>query len=211
MHHKPYLVGITGGSASGKTHFLNSLKKHFGTHEICIISQDNYYKPAHKHQLDENGHINYDLPDCIDLESFAADIEKLHNNQTVYRHEYRFQHAQQQGDLLTFNPAPIIICEGLFIFYHAAIFKQFDLKIFINADEDIALQRRLKRDVAERNIDEDFVIYQWKNHVLPAYRQYLLPFMAQADIIINNNTHFNNSLKLLQHHFNTIAGNKAAH
>ncbi|MFN4083476.1 MAG: uridine kinase [Bacteroidia bacterium] len=204
MKYKPYLVGITGGSASGKTLFLKRLLQTFGSSQICIISQDNYYKPAHVHSKDENGFINYDLPECIDLDAFAADIQMLHNNKTIYRHEYLFQHENQQGELLKFEPAPIIVCEGLFIFYHAALFNQFDLKIFINADEDIALQRRLKRDVAERNINEDFVLYQWKNHVLPAYRQYLLPFMAQADIIVNNNTHFENSLTLLQHHFKAV-------
>lgn len=204
MQNKPYLVGITGGSASGKTHFLKCLRSLFTESELCIVSQDNYYKPAQSHFKDENGHINFDLPDCIDLEAFAKDIADLRNNKTIFRHEYRFQHHQQQGDLLAFHPAPIIICEGLFIFYHAALFNQFDVKIFINSDEDIALQRRLKRDVAERNINEDYVLYQWKNHVMPAYQKYLLPFMAQADIIINNNTHFDNSLNILKHHFHKI-------
>lgn len=201
-----YLVGLTGGSASGKTHFLNSLKKHFNADKLCIISQDNYYKHLHHHKLDELGNVNYDLPDCIDLNAFANDVKLLHDGKAVYRHEYLFQHENQQGKLLEFKPAPIIICEGLFIFYHQEIFKQFDLKIFIQAEESIALQRRFKRDVAERNIPEDFVLYQWKNHVLPAYQKYLLPFMAQADIVVNNNEHFDKSLDLLKNHFNTILG-----
>lgn len=197
MRDKPFLVGISGGSASGKTSFLNALKERFSEKQLCIVSQDNYYKLAFEHQLDENGHINFDLPECVDLDAFAEDLSRLHKNETIYRHEYRFQHKNQKGDLLTFNPAPIIVCEGLFIFYYERIFKQFDLKIFISAEEEIALERRLKRDVAERNINEDFVLYQWKNHVLPSYRKYLLPFMAQADLIINNNTHFNNSLQVI--------------
>lgn len=204
MQVKPYLVGITGGSASGKTLFLKQLRDRFKEEELCIISQDNYYRLAHEHTRDPQGHINFDLPECIDLEAFAGDLNKLSKGETIYRHEYRFQHENQKGELLTFRPAPIIVCEGLFIFYHAALFSQFNLKIFINADEDIALSRRLKRDVAERNISEDFVLYQWKNHVLPAYRQYLLPFMAQADIIVNNNTHFNNSLEVLSNYFKAI-------
>ncbi|MBC7382772.1 MAG: uridine kinase [Bacteroidia bacterium] len=197
MQKKPYLVGISGGSASGKTHFLDSLKKRFNTDELCIVSQDNYYKLAFNHTRDENGHINFDLPDCVALEDFAADMAALHRGETIQRHEYRFQHEDQRGPLLTFKPAPIIVCEGLFIFYHSSLFDQFDLKVFINADEDIALQRRLKRDVAERNINEDFILYQWKHHVMPSYRQFLLPFMAKADIIVNNNTHFDNSLKMV--------------
>jgi uridine kinase len=200
---KPYLVGITGGSAMGKTHFLNSLKKLFPPHELCVISQDNYYKLTFEHQLDDQGNINFDLPECIDLDAFAQDLHKLHTNETIYRNEYLFQHDNQVGELLTFEPAPIIVCEGLFIFYSEAIRNQFDLKIFIQADEDIALKRRLKRDTAERNIPTDYIHYQWNNHVMPAYNRFLLPFLPEADIIVNNNNHFDNSLKVLKDHFKT--------
>lgn len=200
MHKKPFLIGITGGSASGKTYLLKSLRDHFTENELCILSQDNYYKPSSVQQKDENGHINFDLPSCIDLNQFASDLKDLGERKLVQRREYLFQVVDREPDLLTFHPAPVIVCEGLFIFYHKAIFEQFDLKIFVNADEDIALQRRLRRDVAERNIDEDFVLYQWKNHVMPAYREFLLPFMSQADIIINNNTHIQNSLRVLESH-----------
>lgn len=200
MQNKPYLIGISGGSASGKTSFLNALKEKFSDSELCIISQDNYYKLAYEHPMDENGHINFDLPECVDLDAFAADLFKIHGGETIYRHEYRFQHEVQKGELLQFNPAPIIVCEGLFIFYYARIFEQFDLKIFVSAAEEIALERRIKRDVAERNISEEFALYQWKNHVLPSYQKYLLPFMAQADLIINNNVHFENSLRVIVDH-----------
>jgi uridine kinase len=198
MNQKPYLVGISGGSASGKTSFLKALRDQFSETELCMVSQDNYYKLAYEHQKDENGHTNFDLPDCVDLDAFAADIERLSRGEVIQRHEYLFQHENQQGDLLTFKPAPIIICEGLFIFYHEKIFSQFDLKIFINAEEELALQRRIARDVAERNISENFVLYQWKHHVMPSYQRYLLPFMAQADMIINNNTHFGTSLEVVK-------------
>lgn len=200
----PYLIGITGGSASGKTHFLNSLRAMFGSNEVCIISQDNYYKRAYQHQIDENGHINFDLPECIDLQLFASDIAKLKSGYAVEIEEYLFQHTDVKPKKLVFEPAKIIVCEGLFIFYQQEILEQFDLKIFINADEEIALNRRLKRDVAERNIDEDFVLYQWKHHVVPSYRKYLLPFMAQADLIVNNNIHFEQSLKVVSDHLRSV-------
>jgi uridine kinase len=138
--------------------------------------------------------------------AFAADVEKLHNNETIYRNEYLFQHENQVGPLLTFKPAPIIVCEGLFIFYSEEIRKQFDLKIFIQAEESIALKRRLKRDSAERNIPIDYIHYQWNNHVMPAYQKFLLPFMPQADIIVINNNHFDNSLNVIDDHFRTIIG-----
>jgi uridine kinase len=198
---KPYIVGITGENASGKTKFLQELGAIFNQTEVCILSQDNYYKTVEHHTKDENGQVNYDLPECIDLDAFKSDIQKLINNEVVKRREYRFQHEEQHGEFLEFYPAPIIIVEGLFIFYKEDIFEHFDLKIFIDADEDIQLQRRLKRDTAERNISADYVLYQWKQHVMPAFVQYLLPYKQKSDIIINNNQHFNISLKVVENHF----------
>ena len=88
MSKRPYLVGISGGSASGKTSFLKALREQFSNQELCMVSQDNYYKLAYEHQKDENGHTNFDLPDCVDLEAFAVDIEKLSKGETIQRHEF---------------------------------------------------------------------------------------------------------------------------
>jgi uridine kinase len=200
----PYIVGVTGGSASGKTTFLKELGNLFGHDEVCILSQDNYYKPMAYQALDENGNINYDLPEGIDLDAFHDDMLLLKNGHIAKRREYRFQHEEQMGDWLTFKPAPILIVEGLFIFYRNDISEHFDLKLFVDAAEDTQLQRRLARDTAERNIPADYVHYQWSNHVMPAYRQYLEPYKESADIIINNNKHFGNSLRVVEDHFRWI-------
>jgi uridine kinase len=201
---KPYLVGVTGGSASGKTSFLREIGNLFGPEQVCILSQDNYYKPMAYQPLDENGNINYDLPECIDLDAFHDDMISLKNGQDVKRREYRFQHEDQMGDWLHFTAAPIIIIEGLFIFYREDISEHFNLKLFVDAQEELQLERRLKRDIEERNIPGDYVQYQWKNHVMPAFNKYLLPYKSGADIIINNNSHFNNSLKVVEDHFRWI-------
>lgn len=201
---KPYLVGVTGGSASGKTSFLRELGTLFTNREVCILSQDNYYKPTDMQPIDEQGNINYDLPECIDLDAFKEDMLKLHAGENVKRREYRFQHEEQMGEWQEFPTAPIIIIEGLFIFYREDISKHFNLRIFVEAEEQRQLQRRLKRDTQERNIPEDYVHYQWNNHVMPAYRKYLEPYKTTADIIINNNEHFNNSLKVVEDHFRWI-------
>jgi uridine kinase len=204
MNFKPYLVGVSGGSASGKTRFLKALSEHFAYADVCIVSQDNYYKPALEHAKDDNGYINYDLPQCIDIERFYADIQALRMGNEIHVQEYRFQHNEQFGRTLSISPAPIIITEGLFIFYEAKIRKLFDLKIFIDAHPQTQFERRLKRDTQERNIPADFVKYQWDNHVMPAYIEYLLPYKEQADMIINNNYNFDNSLQVIKNHFNMI-------
>jgi uridine kinase len=201
MNKQPYIVGVTGGSASGKTSFLRELGRLFSPTEVCILSQDNYYQPMNAQPIDEKGNINYDLPECLDLEAFKQDMLFLKDGKDVKRREYRFQHEEQLGDWLHFPSAPIVIIEGLFIFYREDISEHFNLKIFVEAQEHLQLARRLKRDTEERNIPEDYVHYQWTNHVMPAYRAYLEPYKSKADILINNNAHFQNSLKVVEDHF----------
>lgn len=197
----PYLVGISGGSASGKTRFLHSLRELFSGAELCIISQDNYYRSSEHHIYDHNGQVNFDLPECIDYARFIADLQDLKNGKVVERKEYKFQIEGEEPATLRFEPARIIVIEGLFIFWFEEIFKLLDLKVFIDAADDVKLERRIRRDTTERGIPYDQVIYQWKNHVLPAYEKYLLPFKNAADMIVNNNAHFNNSLNVLENHF----------
>lgn len=204
MTQRPYLVGISGGSASGKTRFLKALSEQFAFKDVCIVSQDNYYKPALEHARDENGHINYDLPQCIDLDRFYTDLHALMTGKSIEIQEYRFQHKEQFGRTLTLAPAPIIITEGLFIFYEERIRNLFDLKIFIEANTEIQYKRRLKRDTEERNIPADFVKYQWDMHVMPAFNEFLFPYKELADVVINNNYNFDNSLQVMKNHFQSI-------
>jgi uridine kinase len=178
----PYIVGITGGSASGKTSFLHAISQLFDQTQVCILSQDNYYKPATQQPLDANGNPNFDLPECLELDAFHDDILLLKSGQGIRRREYRFQHEQQMGDWLYVAPAPILIIEGLFIFYRQDIASHFDLGIFIETDEQLQLERRLKRDMEERNIPEDYIHYQWMHHVMPAYREYLEPLRLKQTL-----------------------------
>jgi uridine kinase len=195
-----YLVGITGGSASGKTSFLNSLRAHFNEQELCVVSQDNYYKSIEHQVKDENGVVNYDLPSCIDFDHFTSDIERLQAGQSIHKLEYVFNNPDKKPELIEVKPAPIIVVEGLFIFYHKAICDQLALKIYVDAQEEIKWERRLQRDLTERGIAREIIEYQWSQHVKPAYDQFLLPYRDQADIVVMNNTHFQNSLKVVTDH-----------
>ena len=103
-----------------------------------------------------------------------------------------------------YRPAPVILVEGLFIFYFEEIFKLLDLKIFMEAADGIKLRRRLQRDAEQRGISPEKILYQWEHHVQPSYRKYLLPYREKADMVIINNEHFGNSLQVLQHHLKTV-------
>lgn len=204
--HEPYIIGISGASASGKTHFIKELRKYFSDRELCVISQDDYYRPKHEELLDEQGNINFDHPMGIDFEQLIRDLEQLKEGHVVEKKEYRFQVEEGEPGTFKLNPAPIIIIEGLFVFFVEEIFSLFDLKLVIDADEQVKLQRRLSRDTTERGIPEDYVMYQWNNHVFPAYEKYLMPFVPKADMVILNNEGFQNSLNMLANHLKHLLG-----
>ena len=182
------MVGIAGSSGSGKTFFLNGFLNHFAPHEIALISQDDYYIPANTKTREENKRYNFDLPTAIDRQAFHRDINALFGGQTVYREEYTFNNPALTPKLIETNPAPILIIEGLFIFYYEEVNALLNHRIFLHAEAGIALQRRLKRDLLERGYSEEDVRYKWVNHVMPAYRRYLLPFQDLCDQVIVNNT-----------------------
>jgi uridine kinase len=187
---KPYILGIAGGSGSGKTFFLKCFLEHFSADEVSLVSQDDYYFPvAHNMTKEENKLYNFDLPSTIDHDHFEADIESLLSGQTIVKKEYTFNNADVVPKMLEIKPAPILIVEGLFILHFKKIAETLDLKIFIEADEDIALQRRLKRDLLERGYSHDDAMYKWINHVVPAYKEFLLPYRDECDKIIVNNSH----------------------
>ena len=184
------IMGIAGGSGSGKTFFLNCFLTHFTNDEVCLVSQDDYYFPvAHNMTPEQNKLYNFDVPETIDNAGFLNDINKLINKQTIYKKEYTFNNPNTVPKMLEVRPAPVIIVEGLFILHFKEIAKLLDFKIFIEADEGVALDRRLRRDLIERGYSHDDVIYKWQHHVMPAYKEFLLPYKYECDLVIQNNSH----------------------
>lgn len=193
----PYIIGITGGSASGKTFFMKSLIESFDSDEITRISQDNYYRPIHEIPRDENGIENFDLPETIDHHLFAEHIAVLRAGREVHQKEYTFNNPNIEPKTLIFKPRPIIVVEGIFVFYFPEIARLIDLKIFVDAKEHVKIKRRIIRDNNERGYDLDDVLYRWENHVAPTYDKFIQPLKSEADIIINNNRRFETGLEVL--------------
>lgn len=190
MNRKPFVIGIAGGSGSGKTFFLNCFLNHFEKEDVCLVSQDDYYIPvAHNMTPEENKLYNFDLPATIDKQHFLDDISLLLNGDVVFKKEYTFNNPNATPKLLEIKPAPILIIEGLFILHFEEIAELMDLKIFIDTEEEVALKRRLKRDLIERGYSEDDILYKWHNHVVPSYREFLLPYRDECSKVITNNSH----------------------
>lgn len=199
-----YLVGIAGGSASGKSSILKELLRHFEPSDISFVSQDNYYIDRLKQLVDENGEVNFDLPTAIDRNALVADVEKLLKGETVVRKEYTFNNPKVLPEYITVNPAKILIVEGLFVFHYSELAQQLDLRIYIDARDEVKLLRRLKRDALERGYSESDVRYRWEHHVKPCYSTYLRPYRDHCDIILANNHSYTRGLTVLINHLKTL-------
>ncbi len=201
---KPYIIGITGGSGSGKTLFIKKIIENFTNKEVCLVSQDNYYKPRNQQPLDENGIYNFDRPESIDITKFIDDLKKLIDGEIIRIKEYTFNNPELEPEIIEFHPAPVIILEGIFIFYVEEISSLIDLKIFIDAREHIMLKRRIIRDQKERGYDLEDVLYRYEHHVMPSFNRYILPYKEHSDIIVNNHENFDEGIKIIKSHISAI-------
>ncbi len=203
-----FLVGLAGGSASGKTTFIRKLSEVFGQDKVCVITQDNYYKGLSEQLRDKNGMVNFDHPTGIDFSRIKKDLRKLLKGKTVKLVEYTFNNPDIFPKEIVYSPAPIVLLEGLFVFADKSLNKMFDYRLYIDADDDVTLDRRLKRDTAERGMTNDEVMYQWENHVQPAYNEFLKPHKPAADYIIKNNENFDACLDKVIVKFNEVIAAK---
>ncbi|GLR16308.1 uridine kinase family protein [Portibacter lacus] len=194
---QPIVIGISGGSGSGKTSFIKKLRSVFNEEEICIISQDDYYRPRDEQVADAQGVKNFDLPVSIDDEELIYDIIALKDGKTVTRQEYTFNNETKTPGIITMKSAPVIIVEGLFVLHFEKIRKALDYSIFIEAKENLKVIRRIKRDQLERNYPLEDVLYRYENHVMIAFDKYIAPYKELTDIVINNNVNFDKGFEIL--------------
>jgi uridine kinase len=180
-----YLVGVCGGSASGKTRLIGELQR--ALPEATFVSQDNYYKPLDEQCADADGKINFDHPDAVDLPRLEADLKKIVSGHSVTLKEYHFNRPDAPDTYVTYSPAPVIIVEGLFIYHYTPISKLLNLKIFIEADEHTKLIRRIRRDAAERAVPLETILEQYERDVIPMYKRFVEPHRSDCDVILPNN------------------------
>jgi len=194
----PFIIGITGGSGSGKTRFLNGLLSKFSAEEVCLISQDNYYKPRDQQPVDIKGVKNFDLPESIDFDAYKSDIESIKAGKSVSRKEYTFNNPEAKESVVMLKPAPVIVVEGIFVLYYQPIAKILDMKLYIDAKDYIKLIRRIVRDDKERGYDLDDVLYRYEHHVMPTYEKHIKPYKTEADIIIPNHKKYDSALDVIE-------------
>jgi len=188
------LIGIAGGSGSGKTTFLRAILERFDSKEIALVSQDNYYLPKSAQLVDDNGVTNFDMPTSIDRLHFYRDMVDLSEGKSVEIMEYNFNNPAWVPKPVLVHTAPVIIMEGLFVFHYDEIRENLDYMIYLDAHHESRLERRIRRDAEERGYPEHQVRYQWHNHVRPSEEQYLEPYKSSCQIVVDNNHSFEDGL-----------------
>ncbi len=181
------IIGIAGGTGSGKTTVVNQIVKELPEGEVTVISQDSYYKETTHLSYDERVKINFDHPRAIDFELLCAQLVQLRKGETIQQPVYSFVKHNRTSDVVITHPRKVVIVEGILILTHPEIRELFDIKIFVHADSDERLIRRLKRDIAERGRDLDEVLTRYQNTLKPMHQQFIEPTKEFADLIIPNN------------------------
>lgn len=177
------VVGIAGGSASGKTTVVERVKEYFGD-DIVVIGHDNYYKAHDDMPYEERTHLNYDHPNSFDTELMVADVMKLKAGQTVDIPTYDYSVHNRSKQTLHITPRRVIVLEGILLFYDARLRDLMDVKIFVDTPADERLARRIRRDIAERGRSLESVLTQYQETVRPMHEAFVEPTKMHADIII---------------------------
>jgi uridine kinase len=183
------IIGIAGGTGSGKTTVVNQIVKHLPTDEVCVISQDSYYKATDELSYENRSKINFDHPRAIDFDLIVAHLKELKEGNIVDQPIYSFVTHNRTKDTITTHPRKVVIVEGILIFNNEELRNIFDIKIFVHAETDERLIRRVRRDIAERGRDIDEVLNRYQDTLKPMHQQFIEPTKNFADIIIPNDKH----------------------
>ena len=181
--HKSLVIGIAGGSGSGKTTLLKNILETFGP-AITVISHDNYYKRHDELTYEERCKLNYDEPAALETELMVQQLDQLRNGQEILCPVYDFTVHNRSDETILIKPERVIIVEGILIFENKQLRDLMDIKIFVDADADVRICRRIKRDVNKRGRSLESVIAQYQDTVKPMHEKYVEPSKKYADIVV---------------------------
>lgn len=197
-----FIIGISGGTASGKTTIAQNLKEQFGK-KISIINCDNYYYSREELDFEQRKKINYDVPDSIDIGKILEDIEKLKEGDVIEQPIFSFKTLLREENVLVTNPAPILVIDGIFSLYFKELRELCNIKVYIDVDSEVRFARRLIRDTTIHNRPLDFIINQYLNMAKPMHDIYVEPYKKYADVIIpfyeNNRRSVNLLISMIEH------------
>ena len=182
------IIGIAGGSGSGKSTFTNRIKKRFGD-DVVVLYHDNYYRRQDGIPFEQRVTVNYDHPDSFDTDMLVEAVKELKRGHSVVCPVYDYTVHDRSDKTVTVNPAKVVIVEGILIFSCKELCRQMDIKIYVDTDADVRILRRIMRDVRDRGRSLDSVVNQYLSTVKPMHEQFVEPSKRNADIIIPEGGH----------------------
>jgi uridine kinase len=191
------IIGICGGTGSGKTTVANRILESVSGNEVVFIQQDSYYRDLKDVPLDYRNLPNFDHPDALDNDLLADHVRKLKAGEAIELPLYNFKNHSRLTETTLVEPKPIVIVEGILIFADPRLLEQMDIKVFVDTPDDIRFIRRLRRDIAERARTAESVIEQYLATVRPMHMQFVEPSKRYADVIIPEGGHNLVSIDLL--------------
>lgn len=182
---QPFIVGIAGGTGSGKTTLANAIVQTLGAACASVIDADSYYRDLSHLPLQERHHINFDHPDALDAPLLIEHVALLRQGLPVTKQVYDFAAHARSHETITIDPKPVVIIEGILIFAIGGLHGLFDLRVFVDEDADIRLLRRMLRDIQERGRSVEMVAEQYLRFVKPMHQRFVEPSRAAADLVIH--------------------------
>jgi uridine kinase len=192
------IIGIAGGTGSGKTTVVHQIMNEIPESEVGFISQDSYYKKTDHLNYEERSKINFDHPKAIDFELLVKHLKELKLGKNINQPVYSFVTHNRTIDTILTQPRKVMIVEGILILTNPELRDMFDIKIFVHADADQRLIRRLKRDIAERGRDMEEVLNRYETTLKPMHQEFIEPSKIFADIIIPYEKHNNVAIDVVK-------------
>ena len=189
-----FIIGITGGSGSGKSSIVNAIAKRFDKSQLTVLSQDRYYNSLDYLSPDERSLQNFDHPNAFDYQLLEEHLLELKNGNTIQAPVYSFVKETREPETDPISPTPVLLLEGILLMNHPKIKSMVDLWIYIDTDEDHRLMRRVLRDTTERGQELTKIFRRYTEQVKPMHQNHIESCKSEADIVINNNNHYMRSV-----------------
>eukprot|EP00252_Welwitschia_mirabilis_P018917 TRINITY_DN4240_c0_g3_i1.p1 TRINITY_DN4240_c0_g3~~TRINITY_DN4240_c0_g3_i1.p1 ORF type:complete len:493 (+),score=107.02 TRINITY_DN4240_c0_g3_i1:308-1786(+) len=206
-HKQPFVIGVAGGTASGKTTVCDMIIQQLHDHRVVLVHQDSFYRGLTPDELKHVHEYNFDHPDAFDTEQLLECIDTLKRGESVNIPIYDFKHHRRSADSFRkVNPSDVIILEGILVFHDPRVRDLMNMKIFVDTDADVRLARRIRRDTLERGRDVNSVLEQYAKFVKPAFDDFVLPSKKYADVIIPRGGDNHVAINLIVQHIETKLG-----